>query len=241
MGITVLGIAGFSLNLREFSRQAGAKRGVKVENLLLLCQIGALFGVYLLFYAGSFNTNPRYTIQFLAPLTLFAASLSKRSLLTVALIISATLPYWRSLELPTYVQALAADHQISLQTASRLQPGDVVMSTDPEMFLNQGNRIMNAVFASENKDRLEQELRARRVVYHSGVRTNIPESVEWRVDQWVKSNFELHLIESHEIRGMRISFYDVYSRTSTGKLESAPASNASATAERLAAVDSNRI
>ena len=68
---------------------------------------------------------------------------------------------------------------------------------------------MNAVYASQNKARLEDELRHRRAVYHSGVRTNRPDTEEWRADQWVKSNFELHLIDSREIRGMRIAFYEI--------------------------------
>lgn len=76
---------------------------------------------------------------------------------------------------------------------------------------------MNSVFASEHKERLEQEIRGGKVIYHSGVRTNRPDSVEWRADQWVKSNFELHLIDSDEIRGMRIAFYEVLLKNLDGK------------------------
>ena len=68
---------------------------------------------------------------------------------------------------------------------------------------------MNAVFASERKEQLEEEIRRRKVWYHSGVRTNVENSPEWTADRWVKSNFELHLIESQEASGMRTAFYEV--------------------------------
>jgi hypothetical protein len=193
--VTVFGIAGMVRSLRRAPAP--------------LIQALALFGLYLLFYAGSFTINPRYTIQFLVPLAVMAASISKRPIVIAALLISTAIPYIQALELPTYVQALAADHRISVEFASHLQPGDLVVSTEPEMFLNYDRRAMNAVFASEHKERLEQELQRGRVVYHSGVRTNRPDSEEWSADQWVKSNFELHLIDSRQIRGLRIAFYEM--------------------------------
>jgi len=142
---------------------------------------------------------------------------------------------------PRPPRAHRIDHELSVQFASGLGSNDLVVSPEPEAFLNQGVKAMNAVFVSELKDELEAQLRSGgKAWYHVGVRTNDTDSREGRADRWVKSNFELHLIESHEIRGMRIAFYDVYSRTSIGKLDSAPASNARAAAENVEDVDSNR-
>jgi hypothetical protein len=217
IGVTVLGtvaaafsllvVAGFSPRPKERGLKPATTRAGEVLPLAL--QVFTLFVVYLLFYAGSFDINPRYTIQILAPLAVLAASISKRKIVAGGLAISAAISYLQPLELPIYVQALAADHRISVEFASHLQPNDLVVSTEPEVFLNQDKSVMNAVFASQNKPRLEEEVRHRRVVYHSGVRTDRPDSEEWRADQWVKSNFELHLIDSREIRGFRIAFYEI--------------------------------
>ncbi len=184
-------------------------RRLKQDDGLLWLQAVALFGVYLVFYAGSFNINPRYTIQFLAPMAILAVSVSRHRVVLGILLLSAVIPYSAGLEHAAYVETLAADHNLAVKFASTLQPNDLVLSTEPEVFLNQDRRAMNAVFASEHRDRLEQELGQRKVLYHSGVRTNRPDTVEWRADQWVKSNFELHLIDSHEIQGTRIAFYEI--------------------------------
>jgi hypothetical protein len=168
-----------------------------------------LFAVYIFFYAGSFDINPRYTIQFLVPLVVMAVSVSTRPIIVAALLASMVLPYVQPLDLPTYVQALAADHRISTQFANRFGPDDLIVSTEPEMFLNYNKHAMSAIFASQRPEKLEEQIRHRKVIYHSGVRTNRLETEEWSADQWVKSHFELHLIESQEIRGLRIAFYEM--------------------------------
>jgi hypothetical protein len=136
-------------------------------------------------------------------------SVSNRPIVAAALLSSVVLSYVQPLELPTYVQALAADHRLSTQFSDRLGPDDLIVSTEPEMFLNHDKLAMNAVYASQHRERMEEQIRQRKVIYHAGVRTSRPDTEEWRADQWVKSNFELHLIESQEIRGLRIAFYEV--------------------------------
>jgi len=185
----------------------GAKRRVRVEFTTL--QILMLFAVYVFFYVGSFEINPRYTIQFLVPLVLMAASVSNRPIVAAVLLLSLVIAYVQPLELPTYVQALAAYHRMSTEFVDRFGPDDLIVSTEPEMFLNHDKRAMNAVYASQHREKLEEQIRQRKVIYHSGVRTNRPDTEEWRADQWVKSNFELHLIDSQEIRGLRIAFYEM--------------------------------
>ena len=126
-----------------------------------------------------------------------------------ALLISIVLPYTRPFEVTSYAQALAADHRISVQFASRVNPNDLILSAEPEVFLNHDHRTMNAVFALDRKEKLEEEIRRGKVWYHSGVRTNVEDTQEWLADRWVKSNFELHLIEAQEVGGMRIAFYEI--------------------------------
>jgi hypothetical protein len=166
-----------------------------------------LFCVYLMFYAGSFDTNPRYSIQMLAPIAVLAASLMKGRL--ALLLISIVVPYTRPYEVSSYAQSLAADHRISVQFASHMNPNDLIVSAEPEVFLNHDHRAMNAVFALDRKEKLEEEIRRGKVWYHSGVRTNVEDSQEWIADRWVKSSFELHLIDAQEVGGMRIAFYEV--------------------------------
>ena len=93
-----------------------------------------------------------------------------------------------------------------------MKADDLIVSAEPEVFLNQNRRAMNAVFASERRETLEEEIRHRKVWYHSGVRTNVENSQEWLADRWVKSNFELHLIESQEVSGMRTAFYELLTK-----------------------------
>ena len=140
-------------------------------------------------------------------MAVLAASLMRGR--TAVLLFSMVLPYIRPFEIPSYVKALAADHRISVEFASKLNPGDLVLSAQPEMFLNHDRSVMNVVFASERKEKLEEEIRHRKIWYHSGVRANVVESQDWLADRWVKSNFELHLIESQDVSGLRIAFYQV--------------------------------
>ena len=61
--------------------------------------------------------------------------------------------------------------------------------------------------------RYRQWLR-RKVWYHAGARTNLPDSAESRADLWMKSNFELQPAEGQEVHGIRITFYEILSRQS---------------------------
>ena len=91
-----------------------------------------------------------------------------------------------------------------------MKPDDLVVSGQQEIFVNQGRRGMNASFAESRKSRLEDEIRKRgKAWYHAGVRSNVVNSDEWRADRWMKSNFELHPIDSHDVSGIRISFYEI--------------------------------
>ncbi len=184
------------------------KRGA--GTMPMVWQIVSLFSVYLVFYAGSFRLNPRYSIQILVPLAVLAASLAGRPVYVAGLLATLIVPQVQPREFAGYHEALAADHRAALRFVSRIGPDDVVLSATPQMFMNQNRRAMDAVFASGRKELLEQELRSRvKAWYHAGPRTNILESVEARADRWMKSNFELHLIDSSEISGFRIAFYEV--------------------------------
>jgi hypothetical protein len=172
--------------------------------------IFGLFAVYLCFYAGSFDTNTRYSIQIIAPLTVLAASFAKRPVWIAALLVSAIVPATRPYVFTPYFQALEADHQLSVLFASRIQPDGLVVSGLQEIFINNGRRSINAAFAQMNKGTLDDELQRRgKAWYHAGVRSNYENSDEWRADRWVKSNYELHLIDSHEVAGYRIEFYEI--------------------------------
>src|SRR5206468_2723715 len=146
--------------------------------LLGLCVAG-IFCIYLFFYAGSFSANPRYSIQLLVPLTVLAASILNRPLLMAATVLSIALPYMHPVVFASYAQALAADHHLSVLLASHLDKDDLVLSSQPEVFLNQGLWAMNAGFLPGNEDALIKQMKRRKAVwYHAGVTSNIPDSTD---------------------------------------------------------------
>jgi hypothetical protein len=180
------------------------------EGEAILVWVFGLFLVYLVFYAGSFDMNARYAIQIVAPLTILAASFARRAVWMAALLISLAIPATRTYSFTPYLQALETDHQLCLLWASRVPADDLIVSGLQELFINNGRRSINAAFAQTNGDRLDDELRRRgQAWYHAGVRSNYANSDEWRADRWMKSKYELHLIDSREVGGYTIAFYQV--------------------------------
>ncbi|PYS11417.1 MAG: hypothetical protein DMG15_17950 [Acidobacteria bacterium] len=180
------------------------------EGDALIVWIFGLFAVYLCFFAGSFDMNPRYSIQMVAPMTILAASLANRPVWIGALLLSAIVPATHRYETTPYFKALETEHRLSTQFASQINPDDLIVSGAQEVFINHGRSAISAPFASTGKIRLEDEIRKHgKVWYHAGVRANIPNSEEWRADRWVKSNFGLRLIDSHEVGGYSIAFYEI--------------------------------
>ena len=165
-------------------------------------------GLSLSFYAGSFEKNTRYSIQILPPLIVLAASFAKRPVWIAALLVSSIIPLAQRYSFTPYLQALEADHSLSVRFASRLASDDLMVSGLQEIFINNGHKSINAAFASLDKPRLEDEIRRSREVWcRSGVRSADANTDEWRADRWVKSNFDLHLIDSREVGGFTIAFY----------------------------------
>ena len=180
------------------------------QRLLLFLWFGSIFGVYLCFYAGSFDLNPRYSIQIAAPLILLALSIATPRLALTALLLSAVVAHIRPFNLPDYVQVLGEDHRAAMKFADGIDRNTLVLTTEPEEFLNHGLSAMNAVYASEQPAKLRDEAKNfKAVVYYAGVRTNQEGSLEQLADRWVKSNFQLHLIDTQQIRGTRISYYEL--------------------------------
>jgi hypothetical protein len=196
-----------ALGLALYSNRRGQQRLFNSDHRAPAIQAAALFCVYVMFYAGSFEQNPRYSIQILAPLAVIAATAMKgaRGLLLLTVI----LPSTRAYEFPAFVQALAADHRLGAEFAAQINPNELVVSAQPEMFINHGRAAMSALYATQHKDKLEEEIRRRKVWYHSGVRTSAADTEDALADRWVKSNFELHLVRSQEINGMRVAFYEM--------------------------------
>ncbi len=169
-----------------------------------------LFAVYLVFYAGSFEINPRYSIQIAAPILLLAVSASERRPVLFLILAASAIAAAHRWDVPAYVQALATDHRIAAEFAGTLGSSDLVVSSEPEVFLNYGANAMNAVFAAGRPARLAEQFgKYKRIFYYSGIRTNELDTELWRADQEVKSHFELHLVEARDILGFRISIYEL--------------------------------
>jgi hypothetical protein len=195
---------------RDTLKPAVIDRRYSEERLPIAAWFLFLFVVYCLFYAGSFNINPRYSIQLTIPLILLATSLTANRAVLAAIALSAILPALRPWQLPTYVQALASDHKTAVEFVAKVDPKDLVISGEPEIFLNHGRNAMNAVFASEHIDRVQDAMgRFGRVYYYGGIRTDEPGTEQWEADRKVKSAFELHLIEAQQFAGLRIAVYQL--------------------------------
>jgi hypothetical protein len=181
----------------------------KGDSRTLLLWIAGPSLVYLLFYGGSFNVNPRYSLQVLAPLVILCASLATQPVAIAALLISAAVSIAQQYEVTPYGAALEADHRLCVDFAAQLRPDDLVVTGQPELFLNQNRSAMSATLASMRKERLKDEIRKRKVWYHSGVRANVLDGEEWTADQWLRSNFDLRLMDSHESGGFKTAFYEL--------------------------------
>ena len=202
-------VSGMRTLLRHSPGALSARRSLP-EGEALGFWIIALFAVYLFFYAGSFELNTRYSMQIVAPLTILAASFAKRTFWMASLLISLAIPATRTYGFTPYLQALQADHQLCVLFTSRLPSDDLIVSDVQEIFINNGRRSINASFAQMNEDRLDEELRAHgKAWYHAGVRSNSPNTDEWRADRWMKSKYGLQLIDSHEVAGYKINFYQL--------------------------------
>jgi hypothetical protein len=185
---------------------------IKKKSVMTLAavQFGILSVVYLLFYAGSFEMNPRYGIQILAPLAVMAASAVRRPVWFGLIAVSIVAPHFGSDAALAPPRAHETDHDFAVQMSGRARPEDLVISPEPELFLNHGVRAVNVVFLAELKDKLEMHARSgRKTFYHAGIRTLSGGGREQQADQWVKSNFELHLIETRQIDGVTVAFYEV--------------------------------
>ncbi len=140
---------------------------VRREKLHLALWTVVLFGVYLFFYAGSFDLTP-------------------------------------------HVPALILDHAIATEVASTLGQDELVISTEPEVFLNHGVHAMNSFYAATLQELpLERLRRYRRVLYYAGAQTNVVNTAEWRADEWIKSHYKLRLIDSHKIGEIWIAYFDL--------------------------------
>ena len=200
----------FPLGISALAIAAIAFGGRKAGGAPLKLWIALLASVYLVFYAGSFDVNPRFVIQILAPLVLLAFRLSTNRYVTLGALSTLALAYLPIHETPNYISVLASDHEIAVRLAARLGGTDLVISTEPEVFINHGIHAMNAVFASEREPLVREQFRKYgKVWYYSGARTNAVGTQQSAADLWIKSHFGLRLVESHEIRAFVTSFYEV--------------------------------
>src|SRR5207244_2429234 len=97
LAIIGLAITVYNKNRRSAQRKLDSAQPhvitAAAEYIPLAVSALGLFCLYLLFYAGSFDLNPRYSIQLLAPMTVLAAALLRGP--AAILLLSMVLPYTR--------------------------------------------------------------------------------------------------------------------------------------------------
>ncbi len=182
--------------------------------------IGLMMAVYLAFYEGSFDLNPRYSIQIAVPMILLGVTALKlfntRQGLVVVMGVAFTLLYSNLSPKPpdqdhsVAVDDLAADHRRMAQIAGELGEGSIVIAGEPEVFLNHGVAALHAIFASERPGVIgAQAGRYPNVRYYSGVRTSDAGGENWRADRRIKSEYSLRLIESYSVGTGRSALYEI--------------------------------
>ncbi len=187
----------------------------------LLGWIGLIMSVYLVFYAGSFDLNPRYSIQVVVPLILLAVSslrfLNRVQRLPVVVGLALSLLYSNLSGRPedgdpaNFVNVLAFDHSRMVEIAESFGQDSIVVTTEPEVFLNHDVAAMNAVFATERLSVLQaQSGRYASVLYYQSTRATVQNGEQWRADQMLKEEYKPTLIESYTIGGRRTALYRIY-------------------------------
>ena len=183
--------------------------------------MGLFMSVYLVFYAGSFDLNPRYSIQVVVPLILLAVSslrvLSRGQRVPVVVVLALSVLYSNLSERPedrdpaNFQNMLAADHSRMVRIANDLGPDSIVLTTEPEVFLNHGIAAMNAVFATERPEAVQaQSQKYGTVLYYSGTRAAAGNGEQWRTDRLLMEAYQPTLIESYIIGGRRTGLYRIY-------------------------------
>ena len=224
-GISVLALLSvlvwaWNLGRRWRSRPVGGVPDLSGVHYLM-GWIGLLLPVYLVFYAGSFDLNPRYSIQIVVPLILLAVSslrfLSRVQRYPVVVALAGSLLFSNLSERPedrdpaSFVNVLASDHRRMVLIAEDLGPDSIVLTTEPEVFLNQGISAMNAVFATERPQAVQAlSDKYGTVLYYSGTRATVPNGEQWLADRLLQEEYKPTLIESYIIGGRRTALYRIY-------------------------------
>lgn len=183
---------------------------VRKNTFRLALWLFLLLAVYLFFYAGNFILTPRYSIQLAAPLVVLAVSITKHRYALAALLLSSALAFWQWPNGPEYVPELISDHGFAAEVASQLGQDDLVVSTESEVFLNNGVHAMNAFYAADQPEQLDKQLqRYRRTLYYAGAQTNVVNGPEWQTDQWIKSHYKLRFVDSRKVGNIRIVYFEI--------------------------------
>ncbi len=217
LGITVLAMLALSAwgiaRLRRHDGEAGRR---SYRELHMAAWIGLLWGVYLVYYAGNLGTNPRYVLQIIVPLILLATSafvlLSPLPRMAVGAGLAFSLVFaLGSARLAAEGETvLTADHRQMAEIAGTMGPEDVVLTTEPEVFLNHGVAAANAVYVSERPDIVETlRNEYRRVWYYAGARSNVVGGEQWRADRIIRSTLPLRLVESYGVEGSTTELFEL--------------------------------
>jgi hypothetical protein len=151
-------------------------------------------------------------------MVVLAVSITKQRYVIAALLLSSALALWQWSRGPEYVPELISDHAFAAEVASGLGQDDLVVSTESEVFLNNGVHAMNAFYAADQPEQLDKQLqRYRRTLYYAGAQTNVVNGPEWQTDQWIKSHYRLRLVESRKAGNIWIAYFEISGVTSDRK------------------------
>lgn len=189
------------------------------NKLILIIWFGLYWGIFLIFYAGSYyyGNDDRFSLLCYVPLALLAGvgvemierlvavkmpMRGARTLLLCTLVIV----FSRYISVVSAVKDGAwlsrADHEFALEFAKTLPPESVLISHNPAIFNMHYKSSMLASFIFGHQDRLEQIVRERpgQVYLHWGYWAVVPDALQNRFSNTVREQFECTEVDSRTVR-----------------------------------------
>lgn len=197
------------------------------EKMPLLVWFLLLWGIFLFFYAGSYNygADVRFSLVSAAPIAIFAGLgagwLAQRRIpgtapwvASVLVSVFAFICWLSFMPMIRSVGEEAVDARLDVEYAremAKLLPVDsIVLSHDPCMWLLWGRNAAQLSIATENKGHVDNDFFVRYkggVFMHWGFWCNVPDPGQNMFGENVKRDYDLELVKAYDVRGFHYALY----------------------------------
>ncbi len=203
-------------------------------SIVALVYFAVYFGIFLLFYAGSYNygADVRFALLTFPPLAVLSgagcmhvaafverhARVARRraAAIVVAIMLGAFLTYL-PLVRATGEEAWSAreDVEFARTVAASLSPDAIVLTHNPNMFLLWGRNAAQASIASTDEEYVRSALFSRYaggVFFHWNFWCNVSDPVQVAFCKNVLERYDVRLLREHRVRDQRFAFYQLLPR-----------------------------